>query len=254
MQNDFAALTCAQNRPPEKFEAISETCEQVLWGFKFNLTKSKLFLDQIHKACARDTDALGPCEHNNPIDLDAGHYMSCVIDLKFEGTLKPACESFLTQVWRQIKIVVIGFFQSIFFQVESVIFSDYRLIGDFANKCQEDIESNVCGHVRRQVHSDSQTIFYHHSQGLVLECLSEHVDQVKPECKTEILKVAELQSDDYHLDRTLFFACKGDREKLCSDVKAGDGRIYECLLKHKEVDLTFLKCFQFLNKHIFRTS
>ena len=93
----------------------------------------------------------------------------------------------------------------------------------------------MCGHVRRQVHSDSHTIFYHHSQGLVLECLSQHVDKVKPECKQEILKVAELQSDDYHLDRTLYFACKGDREKLCTDVKAGDGRIYECLLKHKEV-------------------
>ena len=38
--NDFLALTCAQNRPlPEYENAISETCEQVLWKFKYDLTK-----------------------------------------------------------------------------------------------------------------------------------------------------------------------------------------------------------------------
>ena len=38
--NDFLALTCAQNRPlPEYEDAISETCEQVLWKFKYDLTK-----------------------------------------------------------------------------------------------------------------------------------------------------------------------------------------------------------------------
>jgi hypothetical protein len=29
MKNDFAALVCVQQRPPEQFEAVSETCEQV---------------------------------------------------------------------------------------------------------------------------------------------------------------------------------------------------------------------------------
>ena len=36
-------------------------------------------------------------------------------------------------------------------------------------------------------------IFYHHSQGLVLECLTEKIDKVEPECKEEILHIAELQ-------------------------------------------------------------
>ena len=79
------------------------------------------------------------------------------------------------------------------FQVESVIFSDYRLIADFAQKCQKDIEDGNCGHIRRQLHSDSNVIFYHHSQGLVLECLTEKIDKVEPECKEEILHIAELQ-------------------------------------------------------------
>ena len=38
--NDFVALTCAQNRPLPKYEdAVSLTCEAAMWKFKFDLTK-----------------------------------------------------------------------------------------------------------------------------------------------------------------------------------------------------------------------
>ena len=43
-----------------------------------------------------------------------------------------------------------------------------------------------------------------------------------------------MQSDDFHLDRPLFFACKNDRKTLCPKVISGDGRIFQCLLSHKE--------------------
>ena len=99
MENDFAALSCAQNLPPEKFSAISETCEQVLWRFKLNLTTSSMFLAQIDKACSRDTEKLNSCKNRYPGPDNAGHYMSCLIDEKLNGELKPACENFLTQVW-----------------------------------------------------------------------------------------------------------------------------------------------------------
>lgn len=39
--------------------------------------------------------------------------------------------------------------------------------------------------------------------------------------------------DDFHLDRALFFSCRDDREKFCSRVQSGNGRVYKCLLKHK---------------------
>lgn len=223
MENDLAVLSCAQDRPPDEFQAVSDTCEQVLWRYKFNLTKSDVFVEQIRKICSRDQERLAPCEHNYPVQEAAGHYMSCVIDAKLEGGLKPECQDFLTQV-------------------ESVIFSDYRLIGDFAEKCHADIESYICGNVRRKAHSDSQVIYYHHSQGTVLECLSKHVDKVNATCKHEILRVAELQSDDYHLDRTLYFACKSDREKFCAQTRSGQGRVYECLMKNKEDTLMSGEC------------
>lgn len=35
------------------------------------------------------------------------------------------------------------------------------------------------------------------------------------------------------MNRALYYACRGDREHFCSDVEAGEGRIYECLKKNK---------------------
>ncbi|MPC83621.1 Golgi apparatus protein 1 [Portunus trituberculatus] len=48
-----------------------------------------------------------------------------------------------------------------------------------------------------------------------------------------IHQLAELQSDDFHLDRPLFFSCREDREKFCGKVRSGEGRVYKCLIKHK---------------------
>lgn len=42
--------------------------------------------------------------------------------------------------------------------------------------------------------------------------------QVSERCKKAILRVAELSSDDFHLDRHLYFACRDDRERFCENV------------------------------------
>ena len=42
--------------------------------------------------------------------------------------------------------------------------------------------------------------------------------QVSELCKKAILRVAELSSDDFHLDRHLYFACRDDRERFCENV------------------------------------
>ena len=97
-ENDFAALTCAQSLPPEKFTAISETCEQVLWRFKLDMTKSPIFLEEIERNCERDQEKLRSCKNRYPYAEEAGHFMSCLIEEKLNGGLKPKCEEFLTQV------------------------------------------------------------------------------------------------------------------------------------------------------------
>ena len=66
-----------------------------------------------------------------------------------------------------------------------------------------------------------------------MECLSEHVKLLDSQCKLQILRIAELQADDYHMDRPLFYACRDDRERFCPRTKAGGGKIYKCLYRHK---------------------
>ena len=53
------------------------------------------------------------------------------------------------------------------------------------------------------------------------------------ECKKQILRISELQADDYHLDRPLFYACRDDRETFCPRIKAGNGKVFRCLYRHK---------------------
>jgi Golgi apparatus protein 1 len=42
-----------------------------------------------------------------------------------------------------------------------------------------------------------------------------------------------MQSDDYHLDRALYYACRDDRDRLCAQVPSGNGRVYRCLYDQK---------------------
>ena len=72
-----------------------------------------------------------------------------------------------------------------------------------------------------------------HTQGKTVECLSSNVKELDEKCKKEILRIAELQADDYHMDRPLFYACREDRERFCAKAKAGGGKIYRCLFRHK---------------------
>lgn len=59
------------------------------------------------------------------------------------------------------------------------------------------------------------------------------VNQITPECRQQVMRIAELQADDYHLDRPLFLACRADREKFCSQVPAGQGKVFQCLIEHR---------------------
>ncbi len=66
-----------------------------------------------------------------------------------------------------------------------------------------------------------------------------NVSSLSSSCQAEIFLLAEYQSEDFHLDRALFLACKDDRLRICPKVKSGEGRVYKCLMMNKQVVLTF---------------
>ena len=72
-----------------------------------------------------------------------------------------------------------------------------------------------------------------HTQGSTLECLEDNEVNLTAECRHKVLRAAELQSDDYHMNRALYYACQDDREHFCPSTEAGEGRVYACLMKNK---------------------
>jgi hypothetical protein len=60
-------------------------------------------------------------------------------------------------------------------------------------------------------------------------CMQQHKDEVSPECREFFGKAMERRGEM----RQAMRACRGDIQKLCKDVKAGEGRIADCLREHK---------------------
>ncbi|KTF78394.1 hypothetical protein cypCar_00020777, partial [Cyprinus carpio] len=127
-----------------------------------------------------------------------GYLMSCLVDHRANITERQ-CHQYITKM-------------------TSIIFSDYRLICGFMDKCREDINTLQCGSIA----VGEKDL---HSQGEVIACLEralvreaeqkDKAHQIKDECKKAIMRVAELSADDFHLDRYLYFSCRDDRERFC---------------------------------------
>ncbi|GFR07100.1 golgi apparatus protein 1 [Trichonephila clavata] len=203
LNNNFAVLDCLQNDKQREDADLSPQCHHLIWTFKRNLTIDNRFVATAKHMCKKFLDAQKDCV---PLENERGQLLSCLMDFT-ENATEPECRSFLKKM-------------------EAIIFSDYRLIYKFTEECKSDIDRFQCG----RLDMDSEDP---HSQGETIECLSKQTEKLVPQCRHEILRIAELQGDDFHLDRPLFFACREDRERFCEKVEAGEGRVYRCLMRHK---------------------
>ncbi|CAG2104936.1 unnamed protein product [Medioppia subpectinata] len=212
LDNNLSVLTCVQNKEDDTH--LSPDCHHLIWSYKRNLTNDNRFASVAKSVCNRliteNADCLDAEEER--VLSPSANLMSCLIERLVPET-DVECKNFLTKM-------------------ELIIFSDYRLIHKFTDFCAKDIDDLKCGRI--DTNSEST-----HTQGETIECLEKSADKLSPKCEHQILRIAELQSDDFHLDRGLYFACRDDREKFCHRIQSGDGRVYRCLMKHKlERDLS----------------
>lgn len=78
--------------------------------------------------------------------------------------------------------------------------------------------SQLSPHVPKDVHSQGEVIACL-EKGLVREAEEQPgAHAIGANCKKAIMRVAELSSDDFHLDRYLYFSCREDRERFCENV------------------------------------
>ncbi|XP_076470547.1 Golgi apparatus protein 1-like isoform X2 [Babylonia areolata] len=200
--NNFAILDCLQSDERTNNE-VTEKCQHFLWQYKRNLTKDDRFDTASGEMCSAELSKIGEC---NRLPHGKGLIIPCLIE-NFENITTPSCQKFLNKM-------------------ASIIFSDYRYIYHFHETCEPDISKFECG--RLHLEEDDSP----HSQGRTVACLAEHLEKLTKSCKKQVLRVYELQSDDYHMDRPLFYACHDDREKLCEEVKSGNGAVFQCLFDH----------------------
>uniref|UniRef100_A0A3B3QA56 Golgi apparatus protein 1 n=1 Tax=Paramormyrops kingsleyae TaxID=1676925 RepID=A0A3B3QA56_9TELE len=201
-----------------KVQKISESFSsyvflQLLWNYKLNLTTDPKFESVAVEVCKTTIPEIKECAEE---PRGKGYLVSCLVDHR-SNISEYQCHQYITKM-------------------TTIIYSDYRLICGFMDKCRDDINALHCG----SINTGEKDL---HSQGEVIACLekglvSEAEDpgqrqEVKDECKKAILRVAELSSDDFHLDRYLYFSCRDDRERFCENTQAGEGRVYKCLFNHK---------------------
>ncbi|XP_030280961.1 Golgi apparatus protein 1 isoform X3 [Sparus aurata] len=218
--NNLAVLECLQDKKEET--EIAAECNHLLWNYKLNLTTDPKFESVANEVCKTTISEIKECAAE---ELGKGYLVSCLVDHR--GNISDyQCNQYITKM-------------------TTIVFSDYRLICGFMDKCREDINSLHCG----SISTGEKDI---HSQGEVIACLEKGLVReaeeqpgahaIKEDCKKSIMRVAELSSDDFHLDRYLYFACREDRERFCENTLAGEGRVYKCLFNHKFEEALSERC------------
>ncbi|KAG7170035.1 Golgi apparatus protein 1-like [Homarus americanus] len=184
-------------------EVINDKCNHLLWNYKMNLTRSGRIEELAKDVCETELKHFHECE----ADSSPGHIISCMTD-RMDQIKDERCHQYILRL-------------------AAIVFSDFHYVKNMVNDCRGDIENFKCGRV------DPAREGQPHSQGSTIECLTKHATNLDSSCHKQILRLSELQSDDFHLDRALFFACREDREKFCGNIRSGEGRVYKCLMKHK---------------------
>uniref|UniRef100_A0A8C7XS36 Golgi apparatus protein 1 n=1 Tax=Oryzias sinensis TaxID=183150 RepID=A0A8C7XS36_9TELE len=202
--NNLAVLECLQDRK------------------ELNLTTDPKFDSVAVEVCKTTISEIKECAAE---ELGKGYLVSCLVEHRGNIT-DYQCNQYITKM-------------------TTIIFSDYRLICGFLGKCHDDINALHCGSISTR----EKDI---HSQGEVIACLEKGLIReeegqpgarhIKDDCKKAIMRVAELSSDDFHLDRYLYLACRDDRERFCENTLAGEGRVYKCLFNHKFEEAMSEKC------------
>uniref|UniRef100_A0A5S6QG49 Golgi apparatus protein 1 n=1 Tax=Trichuris muris TaxID=70415 RepID=A0A5S6QG49_TRIMR len=212
---DFSLLQCLHNAGARD-DTVSTGCQQLMWQIKLNVTLDSQFAVAAQKYCGREMQMFPDCVGIKGSAVDArAHLLNCMLDKK-------------SKISNQECLAFLG-------QVEVFTFTDFRLVGRFVMACRDDVVRYSCGQL-----SDTRDPNEIHSQGSTLDCLMrkymenpQEKGRISEQCRHEMLRIAELQSDDFHLDRPLYFACRDDREHFCREVRAGEGRVIQCLMSHR---------------------
>ena len=221
LQSNILILDCLQNNLNEESEQLlSEDCHHAIWDLKGQLTKDQAVHEAIQSQCGDIIKELPECSQ---ISDRPGHLTDCLIQHSDQ------VHDFAPPEGNGEDVEKFKNCNSLLTRLSSIVFSDYRMVHKFLEHCDDEIDQFKCGRAT-SVHNKERLT----SQDETIGCLRGHFKEVQnKQCRHEMLRLAELQADDYHLNRGLYLSCREDRERFCAKVIAGQGRVYQCLIEHK---------------------
>lgn len=197
LDDDLEMLSCSLDATYNKTQVLS-LCQHKLWTHQNLLLDNSYLNYKLKEPCRKESEILN-C-------LDPGLFgIDCVLKKK-PGVRDKTC-------WVLIN------------KIESLIFNDWQILGNFLKNCYDDIEAHTCG----TIPSDPKSL----SQKKTLKCLNQQDINLKPECQSEIAVLQEMKYDTLQLDKLIFAACNLDQKDFCPDEVPGSWLMYKCLLRHK---------------------
>eukprot|EP00197_Chlamydomonas_leiostraca_P010927 CAMPEP_0202884756 /NCGR_PEP_ID=MMETSP1391-20130828/41312_1 /ASSEMBLY_ACC=CAM_ASM_000867 /TAXON_ID=1034604 /ORGANISM="Chlamydomonas leiostraca, Strain SAG 11-49" /LENGTH=982 /DNA_ID=CAMNT_0049567983 /DNA_START=167 /DNA_END=3115 /DNA_ORIENTATION=+ len=110
---------------------------------------------------------------------------------------------------------------------EEEISKDYRLNFRLKQNCAKDVQA-LCASVCSETDGNV-------CGGKVLRCLTDNLDDIKADaCRKEVYYYEKMEVENYKNDIILAEACRGDVEKFCANVEAGEGRVHKCLRDNRK--------------------
>lgn len=211
---DLLVLECIDTFQTSEYDLnIDAACQHTIYTRKSELMNDNNIYKLLEKSCTKDLTALYPYCHPNTDSQDfSGKYLSCVLDNR-DVIKDPICKGQLARI-------------------ETVAFSDFKLIPKFLQSCAADIDKSECG---RLTTKNSKS-----TQGETLACLQTNIAELSEACKKEIYHVSELQADNIKFDRQLYLFCSADVKKFCTDMRGYE--VYKCLMINKNSPQMSKKC------------
>ncbi|XP_063838932.1 Golgi apparatus protein 1 [Ostrinia nubilalis] len=205
--DDFALLSCALNATHSNKSQVAFICQHKIWTYQAELLDNNYLDFKLKQPCQDEmitSECLKPTEYG----------IDCILKKK------PTIRSKIC--WRTIN------------KVESLIFNDWQITGNFLRKCYDDIQSFSCGRIPPDPKSLSQT----HT----LKCLQNKEQDLKPECQAEMTALKEMKYSMLQLDKIIFAACNLDQKTVCPDELPGTWMMYKCLVDHKYDNAMTKRC------------
>ncbi|XP_014362767.2 Golgi apparatus protein 1 [Papilio machaon] len=198
LRDDLNILSCALNATRNNKTQASLLCQHKVWMHQAELLDNAYIDYKIKEPC-QDEAAIIDCL--NPSDLS----IDCILKRK-PSVKDKTCLNLIDKI-------------------ELLIFNDWLITGNFLRHCFDDINTYSCGRIPTDLRSMSQS--------QTLNCLQGLVENLRPECQSEIIVLNELKYNTIQLDKIVFAACNVDGKNFCADEVPGSRLMYKCLVRHK---------------------